>query len=136
MSHKKKAQVQKSLQERRRLYTQELRKATKTTLAVLHELGNIETNSNLFSDISLSKRTHHSLKKLVEKASEAIERIEQDTYGVCLRCGEKIPADRLKFVPFTEYCAQCKTEMEEEDTVSINGSRQRISRMIQNNITP
>lgn len=42
----------------------------------------------------------------------ALERIEQGEYGVCLRCGEEIPAKRMEIRPFSRYCVDCKAEVE------------------------
>jgi DnaK suppressor protein len=38
----------------------------------------------------------------------AIERIDEGTYGTCLRCDEEISTKRLKAVPWTEYCLECQ----------------------------
>jgi DnaK suppressor protein len=38
----------------------------------------------------------------------AIERIESGLYGVCLACAAKIGIQRLKVVPETHLCMECK----------------------------
>ena len=38
----------------------------------------------------------------------ALGRIEAGTYGQCIECGEVIPIARLKIVPFTQHCLNCK----------------------------
>lgn len=35
---------------------------------------------------------------------DALNRIEKGTYGICIDCGEEIPAARLEAVPWTPYC--------------------------------
>jgi len=37
----------------------------------------------------------------------ALARIEDSTYGVCVKCGEKIGAERLDAVPATPFCVAC-----------------------------
>lgn len=49
--------------------------------------------------------------KLIE---EALERIDQGDYGICLRCEKKIPEARLNIVPFARYCVACLDEIEKE----------------------
>lgn len=39
---------------------------------------------------------------------EALERIENGTYGICVSCGEEIPHERLEAVPITQHCVPCK----------------------------
>ena len=35
---------------------------------------------------------------------EALQRIENDTYGMCTDCGQQIDSDRLNAIPWTLYC--------------------------------
>ena len=58
--------------------------------------------------------THASL---IERAEErlraidvALDLLEQDRYGTCDNCGEEIPMERLKAVPFAAYCVDCQTK--------------------------
>ena len=37
----------------------------------------------------------------------ALKRLDEGTYGTCDRCGEAIPAGRLKALPSAEHCIQC-----------------------------
>ena len=37
----------------------------------------------------------------------ALERIEDGSYGTCLKCGEAIPEARLDLVPHAALCAKC-----------------------------
>jgi len=39
---------------------------------------------------------------------EALERIENGTYGICKDCGQEIPKERLEAVPHTQLCVPCK----------------------------
>jgi DnaK suppressor protein len=38
----------------------------------------------------------------------ALDRIEEGTYGRCIRCEEHIPADRLEAIPQAPYCMECQ----------------------------
>jgi RNA polymerase-binding transcription factor DksA len=45
----------------------------------------------------------------VEEIDRALEKIEAGTYGVCERCGENIPKERLKALPYASLCVKCKS---------------------------
>jgi len=45
---------------------------------------------------------------------EALERIEDGTYGVCEGCEEPIPRKRLEVFPAARYCIECKSQLEKE----------------------
>ncbi|MCL2443070.1 MAG: TraR/DksA family transcriptional regulator [Treponema sp.] len=47
--------------------------------------------------------------KLIESA---ITRIKQGKYGHCIKCGKRIPQDRLIAIPFALMCIECKSEDE------------------------
>ena len=54
-------------------------------------------------------------RKLLAKIDEAIEKIDNGTYGICEGCGEEINLKRLEARPVTTMCIECKTEQEEEE---------------------
>ncbi len=41
---------------------------------------------------------------------EALERIEKDTYGICVKCGEDILPARLETLPHTPLCRLCAAQ--------------------------
>jgi len=47
--------------------------------------------------------------KLIESA---LTRIKQGKYGHCIKCGKRIPQDRLIAIPYALMCIECKTEEE------------------------
>lgn len=46
--------------------------------------------------------------KLLREISDALHRIEQETYGICLECEEPISVKRLDAVPWARYCVKCQ----------------------------
>lgn len=54
-------------------------------------------------------------RKLLKKIEEAIERINQRSFGICEKCGEEINIKRLEARPVTTMCIECKTLQEEEE---------------------
>jgi len=50
----------------------------------------------------------------LELIDEALERIEEGTYGICEDCGSKIAEGRIKVMPFARYCIACQSRIEKE----------------------
>jgi len=48
----------------------------------------------------------------LQKIGAALKRIDQDMYGYCLQCDEKIPEPRLKLDPATSLCIDCASKKE------------------------
>lgn len=73
------------------------------------DIGDIGTEvyNREFSALLLD-RNNNSLKKV----DEALNKIEEGTYGICKNCGEEISLVRLKAILHTRYCTRCKREME------------------------
>ncbi len=68
-------------------------------------------------DQSFVIRLKEREQKLLKKIEEALERIGAKTFGICERCGEEVPYQRLKVRPVTTYCVQCKTLQEEQEKI-------------------
>ncbi len=71
--------------------------------------------ASLETDRSFTLRVKDRERKLVSKVQEAIERINDGTYGVCEYCGEPISEKRLTARPVTTSCIECKKEEEEHE---------------------
>lgn len=66
-------------------------------------------------DQNFSMRIKEREQKLLKKIDEALERLNKNTYGICERCEEEIPYQRLKARPVTTLCIACKTLQEQEE---------------------
>ncbi len=104
---------------------------------VLEEMGTLQSN-NLMQSISdqsgeISRYSYHlgdtaSLsygrefsmglaerqQKYLEQVDEALERIENRTYGICKVTGELIPIERLEEVPVAKYSVKGKEILEKK----------------------
>jgi DnaK suppressor protein len=49
--------------------------------------------------------------KLLREISDALHRLDQDTYGTCMECDEPISAKRLDAVPWARYCVTCQEQI-------------------------
>jgi len=66
----------------------------------------------LEADRNFMLRIRDRENKLIKKIKQALERIENDTYGICETCGEEISVKRLKARPVTSQCIDCKSKEE------------------------
>lgn len=77
----------------------------------LKEIENIDrASSNADQALKLKIRNRES--RLIKKVRQALERIEDGTYGICELCGEDISLRRLEARPVTTKCIKCKQEEE------------------------
>jgi RNA polymerase-binding protein DksA len=46
--------------------------------------------------------------KRLRAIDAALSRINQGHYGLCMKCGKKIPAERLAAIPYAVLCIECQ----------------------------
>jgi len=63
----------------------------------------------------LTLRVRDREAKLTRKTTDALERLEDGTFGICDECGEEIPLKRLKARPLSTLCIECKKEQEADE---------------------
>lgn len=68
--------------------------------------------ASLETDKSLDLRTKDRARKLILKIDEAIERIEDGTYGYCEETGEEIGIERLMARPIATLCVEAQERHE------------------------
>jgi len=66
----------------------------------------------LEADRNFMLRIRDRENKLIKKIKKALQRIEDNTFGICEQCGEDISSQRIKARPVTSYCIDCKTKEE------------------------
>jgi len=67
------------------------------------------------SDRNFELRIRDRERKLLSKVKKAIERIDNDSYGICDDCGDDISQPRLDARPVTTLCIECKTRQEDHE---------------------
>jgi len=94
-----------------------LRKALAGDLSMLKELR--EQSVGDMVDFALDSAQDEINSQLAEVESRelsrienALERIEEGSYGQCEACGGKIPMARLNALPYATCCIQCQREYE------------------------
>lgn len=59
-----------------------------------------EQRSEVLGMIEASRQRLHAI-------DAALERVEDGTYGTCVRCGQSIPVERLEARPLAIHCVAC-----------------------------
>jgi DnaK suppressor protein len=44
----------------------------------------------------------------LEDIDAALQRLEEDSYGICQRCAEPIAWERLEVLPMSRFCTPCQ----------------------------
>ncbi len=50
----------------------------------------------------------------IKQIDDALERLDEGTYGVCESCGLEIAEERLQAMPFSRLCRDCQQDQEKE----------------------
>jgi DnaK suppressor protein len=67
------------------------------------------------SELDLNIHIKEREGRLIAKIQEALERLEDGSFGICEECGEPIAEKRLKARPVTALCINCKRKEEAEE---------------------
>ncbi|MDT8419828.1 MAG: RNA polymerase-binding protein DksA [Desulfuromonadales bacterium] len=98
-----------------------LQEAGKTVSDMTEEKTNFPDptdRASLESDRNFELRIRDRERKLIGKIREALERIDDGSFGECESCEEEIGIERLKARPVTTLCIDCKTEQERQERIS------------------
>lgn len=68
---------------------------------------NTAEGGSLAFEIEKELSLHENAKDLLSQAEEAVERINEGTYGICADCEKAIPVARLEALPHTKLCVTC-----------------------------
>jgi RNA polymerase-binding protein DksA len=63
-------------------------------------------------DRELSLNIASGEQEIIYEIDEALKRIEEGKYGLCLSCHKKIPTKRLTALPYAKHCIQCQSKEE------------------------
>ena len=87
-------------------------------------LSDIIDYSSIQSDRNFELIIRDRERRLIAKMMEAIQRIDEGTYGTCDGCGEEISEKRLIARPVTTLCIKCKIKQERTERLRGKGSYQ------------
>ena len=113
-----------TLEEFRSLLRQQMEElvqdAGKTVSGMTEEKTNFPDPTDraaLESDRNFELRIRDRERKLINKIRQAIERIDDGSFGLCENCEEEIGVERLRARPVTTLCIDCKTEQERQEKI-------------------
>ncbi len=95
-----------------------LSETEKTLSEMTDQSGNIpdpNDRASVESGRNFELRIRERERKLLSKIEEALERVEEGSYGVCEDCEEDIGIKRLEARPVTTLCIDCKTLQEQKE---------------------
>lgn len=49
---------------------------------------------------------------IINKIEDALRSIEDQTYGICRKCGKAIIQERLEFIPYADNCVSCQNTID------------------------
>lgn len=81
-------------------------------------LGNhfAEDGSNLMEAERLSTISA-DLQEILIQVNDALERMDEGTFGTCERCGRPINQERLQAFPYVRFCIECQSRIEREQAL-------------------
>lgn len=88
--------------------------AKKETAILKNEAGEVGEVSGQFTeqhqeqaDLGVTLTLLNNEKALSAEINSAIQRIDDGTFGTCLKCQKAISQERLNTIPYTRYCIHC-----------------------------
>jgi len=79
--------------------------------------GDLIDQANADTEADLQILLHQTDVRLLRAIEDALARINHGTYGVCTVCKQPISKARLKAVPWTHLCMECKEREHHERSV-------------------
>jgi len=113
MNHKKRHHFKKLLLAELRRHAQHINDEQARALDIAND--DLQQSSDLavrdvIQELALQLSDHES--KIVADIDQALMRMNEGSYGVCVRCGHEIDERRLEALPTARYDAACQTEIE------------------------
>jgi len=71
-----------------------------------------DENAQEIGEYDANLATDQVLEKSLRDINNALQRLEDGTYGICKYCGEEINPKRLKARPVASACIKCKTKLQ------------------------
>ena len=79
------------------------------------DAGDFGDQASVETDHNIMLRIRERERKLINKIDQALERIKNNTFGICESCGEKISEKRLEARPVATLCIDCKVAQEKKE---------------------
>ena len=86
---------------------------------VKREAIEVRASADTFDQIQLAAERDFAVTNLdraarsLREVHKALRRMDDGSYGVCLRCEESIPPRRLEAVPWAAFCVACQEAVDQ-----------------------
>jgi len=71
------------------------------------ENGNMEEEADEVQEYDNLVSLEHNLELKLKDVDLALEKMKNEKYGICEKCGKEIEEDRLRAVPEAKMCMKC-----------------------------
>jgi DnaK suppressor protein len=78
------------------------------------ETGDEVDKSTSLANTQLLQNLRTRLTLSLEKVLQTLQRLDTDSFGLCVECEEPIPMPRLLIAPTALFCLPCQEDFEEE----------------------
>ena len=72
----------------------------------------VDKATNSYTKEFLFSQSNHD-RFVLQLVTEALNRIEEGSYGECVHCGGEMQTKRLEAVPWARHCIQCQEKQEQ-----------------------
>ena len=72
--------------------------------------GKREEEATETSELEKRLALEQRKRDLLSKVERALQKFDQDTYGLCDKCGQPIASERLEALPHANLCLECKAK--------------------------
>ena len=80
------------------------------TIELDQPIGRLSRMDALYRQ-GIAQKNLHMTKVRLKEVKDALLRIDDEEYGICENCGEKIPFRRLMARPESRWCVRCKEKL-------------------------
>lgn len=74
-----------------------------------NQIGEGYEPDQIRSALTLNGHRHNSIQVQLNAVNDALQRIREGIYGVCVDCGVVIPEERLSVILFASRCCSCQS---------------------------
>ena len=67
----------------------------------------LEEEADEVEEYSTLLKVEHALEIKLKNINRALGKMKEGNYGLCEKCGEEIPYEKLSLVPETKICTNC-----------------------------
>ncbi len=108
MNEKEKDKLKQKIYEKIKILKQLIDSFSETSKPVVPDnaIGRL-TRMEAISSQGISEASLNSSKAKLAKLEKALEKIDFSDFGICVRCSNSIPHERIMLIPESVFCVRC-----------------------------